>query len=171
MSAEWEALRFLILALQREGNRQFATLLKPLGLTPSQAEVLRVVDQYGPLHLRRLGDLLICEQGSPSRLVESLAGKGLLDKAPDPEDVRRSQIQLTEVGGEISRQVRKAEARFYRGLIAKAEGPPPATLGGLAEMLLPGTPAGLALCHRGYFPPEGPGTRSSPTDTRSAQTG
>lgn len=38
-----EELRYLILAIQREGNRLLAAELRPLGVTPSQAEVLRVL--------------------------------------------------------------------------------------------------------------------------------
>lgn len=38
-----EELRFLILAAQREGSRMFTSILRPLGLTSSQSEVLRVL--------------------------------------------------------------------------------------------------------------------------------
>ena len=67
-----EELRYLILAAQREGNRLFADVLRPLHLTPSQAEVLRVLQDHEPLSLIALGDLLVCETGSPSRLVQGL---------------------------------------------------------------------------------------------------
>jgi len=53
----------LVLAIQREGNRLLAAELKPLGITPSQAEVLRVLRDYGPLTLNALGGLLVCETG------------------------------------------------------------------------------------------------------------
>ena len=33
-----EELRFLILAAQREGNRMLAQALRPLGITPAQAD-------------------------------------------------------------------------------------------------------------------------------------
>jgi len=37
--------------IQREGNRLLAAELRPLGVTPSQAEVLRVLGDHGPLTL------------------------------------------------------------------------------------------------------------------------
>ena len=46
---EAEELRYLVLAAQREGNRMLAKGLHPLGLTPSQAEVLRVLQDHQPL--------------------------------------------------------------------------------------------------------------------------
>ena len=63
-----EELRYLILAIQRAGNRVLAAGLRPLGLTPSQGEVIRVLLDYQPLTLSALGELLICEHGNnPSR--------------------------------------------------------------------------------------------------------
>ena len=74
-----EELRYLILAAQREGNRAFARRLRPLGLTPSQAEVLRLLDERQPLSLTGLGELLVCESGTnPSRLVDRLVTTGLV---------------------------------------------------------------------------------------------
>ena len=67
-----EELRYLVLAIQREGNRLLAAELKPLGITPSQAEVLRVLRDHGPLTLNALGGLLVCEtSNSPSPDGES----------------------------------------------------------------------------------------------------
>jgi hypothetical protein len=63
-------LRYLILGAQREGNRTLTELLKPIGVTPSQAEVLSVLADAGdPLSVRDVGERLVCESGSPSRLV------------------------------------------------------------------------------------------------------
>ena len=65
-----EELRYLILAAQREGNRLLAQGLRALGLTPSQAEVLRILSDHQPLTLSALGGLLVCDSGqSPSCLL------------------------------------------------------------------------------------------------------
>ena len=65
-------LRYLILAAQRTGARIMTTVLKPLDLTPAQAEVLNVLSRFEPVSLARLGELLVCETGSPSRLASGL---------------------------------------------------------------------------------------------------
>src|SRR6266496_116610 len=73
-----EEFRYLVLTAQREGNRILTEALRPLDLTPSQAEVLRVLQEHQPLSLIALGELLVCESGSPSRLVEGRpAGEAL----------------------------------------------------------------------------------------------
>ena len=62
-----EQIRYLILAAQREGNRQLSAALAQLGLTPAQSEALRILEDHGPLALKQLGDMLVCDTGtSPS---------------------------------------------------------------------------------------------------------
>src|SRR5215831_19475198 len=89
-----EELRYLILAAQREGNRILAEALRPLGLTPSQAEALRVLQDHEPLSLIALGDLLVCETGSPSRLVQGLVEDGLVERVPSTTDKRMVTLTL-----------------------------------------------------------------------------
>ena len=87
-----EELRYLILAAQREAYRQLADRLRPLGLTPSQAEVLTVLAQREPLSLVDLGELLVCETGSPSPRTsrpKAMAGA----EAPPPR--HRPSVSLT----------------------------------------------------------------------------
>lgn len=93
-----EEIRYLILAIQREGNRQFAEALRPLNLTPSQAEVLRILSEIEPISLLGLGEQLVCENGSPSRLVNRMVQAGLIQKQPSPDDGRAVVLSLTEQG-------------------------------------------------------------------------
>lgn len=107
-----EELRYLILAVQREGNRALTDALAPLGLTPSQAEVLQVLDQFAPLTLMELGERLVCETGSPSRLVASMVEKGWIEKTTSDTDRRASQLTLTEKGRALMPQLNATEAAF-----------------------------------------------------------
>ena len=61
-----------------------------LALTPAQAEVVLTVlaRSARPLTVRAVGDRLVCEPGSPSRLVASLAAAGLIDRTVDPRHAR-----------------------------------------------------------------------------------
>jgi hypothetical protein len=68
-----EELRYLILALQREGNRLLAAGLRPLGLTPSQAEVLRVLAERQPLTLSALGQLVVGHSATAEPVAASRA--------------------------------------------------------------------------------------------------
>jgi MarR family transcriptional regulator, organic hydroperoxide resistance regulator len=115
-----EELRYLVLAAQRDGNRLLAALLRPLGLTPAQSEVLTVLARAGrPLTVREVGDLLVCEPGSPSRLVASLADAGYVARRPHPEDGRAAALELTDAGRRAAEQVRAVEERFHDELRAR----------------------------------------------------
>jgi DNA-binding MarR family transcriptional regulator len=115
-----EELRYLVLAAQRDGNRMLGALLRPLGLTPAQAEVLTVLARAArPLTVRELGDLLVCEPGSPSRLVSSLADAGHVARRPHPEDGRASALELSSQGRKAAAQVREVDARFHDELRAR----------------------------------------------------
>jgi DNA-binding MarR family transcriptional regulator len=93
-----DTVRFLVLAAEREGKRMMAASLRHVGLTPAQSEVLEVVRQRGPLTLAELGRLVVCETGSPSRLVDTLVRRGLLNREPAPGDKRVVMLSLTPAG-------------------------------------------------------------------------
>jgi DNA-binding MarR family transcriptional regulator len=143
-----EELRFLILGAQREGNRMLADRLAPLGLTPSQAEVLRCLAQAGPLSLNALGRLLVCETGSPSRLVDTLVDRTLVERTENPADRRQVTLRLTTKGKRLALDASKVEDALH-GWLRQRLG-----AGGLAaaakqmRRLVNGTTAGDAVARR-----------------------
>jgi DNA-binding MarR family transcriptional regulator len=115
-----EELRYLVLAAQRDGNRMLASALRPLGLTPAQAEVIVVLaGADSPLTVREVGALLVCEPGSPSRLVSSLVDAGHVARTRHPEDARASALELTPQGRAVAERVRAVEQRFHDELRAR----------------------------------------------------
>src|SRR5215469_10910605 len=143
-----EELRYLILAAQREGNRLFAEALRPLHLTPSQAEVLRVLQDHEPLSLIALGDLLVCETGSPSRLVQGLVEDGLVERTPSLTDKRMVTLTLSSVGREKATQVAAVESRFYETYADLLKDAPLQEIFALLWKFVEGRPAGKALARR-----------------------
>ena len=119
-----EELRYLILALQREGNRQLTEILRPLSLTPAQAEVLQVLDQFGELTLLELGERLVCETGSPSRLVKNLVNNGYLNRTPDPNDGRAIRLSLSEKSHKLMPQLNAIESEYNKEVGTLVEGLP-----------------------------------------------
>lgn len=108
-----EELRFLVLAAQREGSRTLSAALAPLGLTPAQAEVVRCLADHGPMSLRELGAMLVCESGSPSRLVDTVVSREIVSRREDPADRRSVALALTSEGKRLDRAVRKIEDALY----------------------------------------------------------
>jgi DNA-binding MarR family transcriptional regulator len=109
-----EESRYLVLAAQREGARALAAALKPHDLTPSQAEAIAVLrDARRPLTVREMGERLVCEGGSPSRLTSTLTRKGLVESRADPSDGRITLLSLTPTGIDAARAVRRIEQDLY----------------------------------------------------------
>lgn len=143
-----EELRYLILAAQREGNRTLTEALRPLDLTPSQAEVLRVLEESQPLSLIALGDLLICETGSPSRLVNGMVEAGLIERIPSTTNKRMVILTLTEKGQERALQVRTVEETMYHMITDIQTGFSLPDINALLWRFIVGRPAGEALARR-----------------------
>lgn len=153
-----EELRYLVLAAQREGNRLLSEALQPLGLTTSQAEALRVLEDWQPLALIELGSLLVCEQGSPSRLVAGLIAAGYVESTPSPDDRRKVVLTLTPRGREAAQRVRAAEAALHTALSSLLSSRQIEELLPIFRRLVAGRPAGDALARRqerGSLPPSG----------------
>lgn len=98
-------LRYLVLAAQREGNRHLNRQLVDLDLTASQSEVILVLHEFGPLTLKELGQLIVCETGSPSRLVDALVRRGLVTRSTDEQDRRAIVLDLSRQGREFVPQL------------------------------------------------------------------
>lgn len=143
-----EELRYLMLAVQREGNRTLTEALRPLDLTPSQAEVLRVLQEFQPLSLVALGDLLICESGSPSRLVNGLVEAELIERVPSTTNRRMVTLTLTEKGLERAEHVREVEQIMYRMITEVLGGVSLPDIRALLWRFIEGRPTGNALARR-----------------------
>lgn len=147
-----EELRFLILAAQREGNRILLDLLRPLGMSPSQAEVIRVLADHGPLSLVDLGVLLVCETGSPSRLVDGLVAATLLERMPSVDDRRRVILSLTDAGREKEISIREVEAILHGFIEQSLTTAEIASVNATLHKFVSGRPAGIAVVKRSAAP-------------------
>lgn len=107
-----DLLRYLINSVQKEGQKKYAELLSPLDITPNQSEVLQILAKNEPLSLKELGNLLICESKSPSRLVQRLVENNLIYKSQSIEDNRKSVLHLTLKGRQLIPAINEKESLF-----------------------------------------------------------
>ncbi|HEY0470123.1 MAG TPA: MarR family transcriptional regulator [Kribbella sp.] len=95
-------LRGVVLKLARELN---ATATGE-GLTPTQASVLGLIAFRGPLGLT---DLALLEGLNPtmlSRVVGRLTELGLIQRDPNPEDLRAIRVEATDTGRLLHERVK-----------------------------------------------------------------
>ncbi len=116
-----EQMRYLVLAAQRQGERSLTALFAKLDVTPSQAEALRVIADNAPLSLKQLGERLVCEGGSPSRVLSTLIQKGLVISTEAEKDRRVKVLTLSSQGAKLADQIVTMEKKFYAIYKAKAD--------------------------------------------------
>lgn len=144
-----EQLRYLILAAQREGNRRLTLMLSEIEITPAQSEALRIIADHGPLALKELGDMLVCDTGtSPSRIVDRLVAAGLVLRTPGEHDRRQIRLSLTEQGHAKAHRVEEIENQLYDLLDGAAEGTDIDAFIAFLSAFTQHAPAGVALANR-----------------------
>lgn len=95
-------LRAVITKLARELN---ATATGE-GLTPTQASVLGLITARGPLGLTELAQLEGLNPTMLSRVVGKLTTLDLIQRDPDPADLRVIQVEATDAGRQIHERVK-----------------------------------------------------------------
>ncbi|WP_308636937.1 MarR family winged helix-turn-helix transcriptional regulator [Paenibacillus silvisoli] len=148
---EVEKFRYLILAVQRNGNRLLNEVLKEVGVTASQAEVIRVLEMKQPLSLKDLGKLLICETGSPSRLVERMIRDGHVERMTHPDDSRFVLLQLTKKGQDAAEKIKSVEEQFYHHIQSMVSETELNGINPILERFLRGFPLHETLGLRGFL--------------------
>lgn len=70
----------------------------PLGVTPTQSQILVLLHQRGPMRVGRLAEELGITQPTASDAVKSLVGKQLVARRRSLADGRAAELALTEAG-------------------------------------------------------------------------
>jgi DNA-binding MarR family transcriptional regulator len=141
-------MRYLVLAAQREGNRQLAQALRPLGLTPAQAEIISVLAERQPLTLAALGRYIVCETGSPSRIVDTLVRRGLVEREAGQIDRRVVHLRLNPLGIQMLDQINTIEHQINEMLGAQIDEQQRTTIVNALRKIVEGTIGGSKINHR-----------------------
>ena len=89
------------------------TVLKPLGLSPEQADVLAIL-RAAPdrtLPTLEIAARMVARAPNITRLIDKLIGKGLVTRCPLEEDRRVVQVRLTGKGAETVEEISPAADR------------------------------------------------------------
>src|SRR5580693_7751973 len=108
------------------------------GLTPTQYSVLGLVRSRGPLGLAELASLEGLNPTMLSRVVRALDEKGLIQRLPDPSDLRAARVEITPGGATVHGRIRDHRTQVLTECLEQL---PEAT----AQALLSSVPAMEAL--------------------------
>ncbi|MHC4600167.1 MAG: MarR family winged helix-turn-helix transcriptional regulator [Planctomycetota bacterium] len=78
--------------------RAVSRLIAPLGLTPQQLRVLRIVAATDNLPVGGIGEQMPCTKGNITGLLDGLTRKGLITRRRDRKERRVIRVRITEAG-------------------------------------------------------------------------
>jgi DNA-binding MarR family transcriptional regulator len=99
---------FLLSQLGAHAAEVFAAHVKELGLTPSEAGVVRIIAGTPDLTQRELADVLGATQSRVVALVDGLERKGLATRTRSTTDRRVQHVDLTPAGRALLPRLRSA---------------------------------------------------------------
>jgi DNA-binding MarR family transcriptional regulator len=111
---------FLLAQLGAHAAELFAAQTRELGVTPSEAGVIRIVARSPGISQRALADKLGSVQSRVVALIDRLEAAGLVSRTRSTSDRRLQQLDLTDAGrsllGGLRRAAETQEAQLTAGL-------------------------------------------------------
>ncbi|MFE5767209.1 MarR family winged helix-turn-helix transcriptional regulator [Streptomyces sp. NPDC056485] len=127
-----------LLRLTRRLHRIQKHHLEPLGITPAQSRLLRLVSHYDGDRPPRMADLAARLEVVPravTTLVDGLEAAECVRRAPDPANRRVIRIELTDTGRATLRRLRNARTDAAEEILAPLTAEQREVLGGLLNAL------------------------------------
>ncbi|HEY7593213.1 MAG TPA: MarR family transcriptional regulator [Actinophytocola sp.] len=112
--------------------RMFNATSASEGLTPTQASVLGLVANRGPIGLAELTELEGLNPTMVSRVVSKLGGESLVRRRPDPADQRAIQLEATDEGRRMHERILAARTQTVAKIL---DGLPPDASAALVDAL------------------------------------
>lgn len=127
-----------LLRLTRRLHRIQKRHMVPLGITPAQSRLLRLVSHYEGEPAPRMADLAARLEVVPravTTLVDGLEAAECVRRAPDPTNRRVIRIELTDTGRATLRRLRNARTDAAEEILAPLTADQREVLGGLLNAL------------------------------------
>lgn len=129
---------FLLSQLGALASSRFAERTREIGLTPSDAGVLRLLGRTPGLSQRALADRLGAVPSRVVPLIDSLQARGLVERVRSSTDRRNYELRLTAAGATMLRTLREVAEKHEAELLAPLTGDESARLGSLLARLAAG---------------------------------
>ncbi|MFD3804490.1 MarR family winged helix-turn-helix transcriptional regulator [Streptomyces sp. NPDC058611] len=135
-----------LLRLTRRLHRIQKRHMEPLGITPAQGRLLRLVSHYEGAQPPRMADLAARLEVVPravTTLVDGLEAADCVRRAPDTANRRVIRIELTDTGRATLRRLRNARTDAAEEILAPLTADQREMLGGLLNALADAPPEGV----------------------------
>lgn len=123
---------FLLHEVSRLTRRRFNARLQPSGLTQEQWRALAHIARREGIGQAALADILEIQPITLTRVIDRLAGAGLVERRPNPNDRRAVQLFLTAQATPLIEHIAEHAAAVHREALADL---PPAARETLIDIL------------------------------------
>lgn len=113
---------FLLSQLGAVASSRFADRTREIGLTRSDAGVIRLLGRTPGLSQRSLADRLGAVPSRVVSLIDSLQERGLVERVRSSTDRRNYELHLTEAGNRVLRELRGIAEQHEAELLAPLTG-------------------------------------------------
>jgi len=103
--AELDRIVETVIYLQSESRRLARESAEKLGVTPTQLNVLKLLDEIGDLSMSSISTRLGARNSTVTGIVDRMEAEGLVERVRSPDDRRVYQIRLSARGAKIARAV------------------------------------------------------------------
>ena len=108
------SLPMQLLRARESAMSRFRPMLRNHGLTEQQWRVVRVLAAEKQLDTGELSRLTFLLAPSLTRILKTLDQEGLVQRTPDPDDLRRVDVRLSKAGRIVYNKVSPDSERLYR---------------------------------------------------------
>lgn len=115
------SLPMLLLRAREAVMRHFRAKLRRHGLTEQQWRILRALSNGHRLEVTELARVTFLLGPSLSRILKDLEARELIERQPDPADLRRAHIAISRAGAELIVRLSPESEHIY-GAITEAFG-------------------------------------------------
>ncbi|MCQ0987742.1 MarR family winged helix-turn-helix transcriptional regulator [Jiella marina] len=91
-------------------------LLDRIDLHPGQDQLLDKLDRDNPINVSSLADSLAVRPSTVSKMLDRLIDRGLVERASNLRDARRTMVRLTEAGMKAQAEVREIWSKLEEEL-------------------------------------------------------
>ena len=118
-----DSLAGAVWSVARRLRHASADALAPWDVTPGQVRALVVLARHPALRPGALAEHLRIAPRSGTEVIDALAARDLVTRAPDPDDRRATLVTLTGAGWEVAGAIRAARAVEAEGFFAVLTAP------------------------------------------------
>ena len=129
---------FLLSQLGTVASSRFADRTREIGLTPGDAGVIRLLGRAPGLSQRSVAEKLGIVPSRVVPLIDSLQGRGLVERVRSSTDRRNYELHLTEAGRGLLGELRGIAEQHEAELLAPLTSDQAAQLGALLAQLADG---------------------------------